>query len=129
MRSHFTKKIEFAEKLSKLLSVENINFVESPVAETASFDIQHRTLVIPTFGTELTDATKIFLTAPECGHALHTPLRYVELCKQHNNMLFSMILNIVEDVSKTCKSRRCLCITLGTMLMLSSTCVTVHQTS
>ncbi len=98
MREYFTKKIDFAEKLSKFLSVENINFFESALAETASFDIQTRTLIIPTFGTELTDATKIFLTAHECGHALHTPIRYVELCKQHNNMLFATILNIVEDV-------------------------------
>lgn len=87
---------------AKALASENLSFSFSKDAETASFDVKSRHLVMPMW--DVTDTVKTMLVAHEISHALWTPYeRSEELLKAaeadgYNPMLLQRIANIIEDV-------------------------------
>ena len=87
---------------AKALASENISFSFSKDAETASFDVKSRHLVMPMW--DVSETVKTMLVAHEISHALWTPYeRGYELLKAaeadgYNPMLLSRIANIIEDV-------------------------------
>jgi hypothetical protein len=87
---------------AKALASENLSFSFSKDAETASFDVKSRHLVMPMW--DVTDTVKTMLVAHEISHALWTPYeRSEELLKAaeadgYNAMLLQRIANVIEDV-------------------------------
>jgi len=87
---------------AKALASENLSFSFSKEAETASFDVKSRHLVMPMW--DVTDTVKTMLVAHEISHALWTPYeRSEELMKAaiadgYNAMLLQRIANVIEDV-------------------------------
>ena len=61
---------EVKGQLAKLLATENL-IIEHKVCETASFNVETRTLVLPIW--EVRDRTYTMLVGHEVGHALYTP--------------------------------------------------------
>ena len=60
--------------LAKLLATENIN-VEYRKTQTASFNVESRTLTLPVWNDMTTEMTDL-LIGHEVGHALDTPKEY-----------------------------------------------------
>ena len=58
--------------IAKLLSQEDIHVVHKK-AQTASFDVKSRELVLPIFKQELSDDVYEMFVCHEVGHALYTP--------------------------------------------------------
>ena len=87
---------------AKALASENISFSFSKEAETASFDVKSRHLIMPMW--DVTETVKTMLVAHEISHAMWTPYeRSEELLKAaeadgYNAMLLMRIANIIEDV-------------------------------
>ena len=87
---------------AKALASENISFAFSKDAETASFDVKSRHLIMPMW--DVTETVKTMLVAHEISHAMWTPYeRGEELLKAaeaegYNAMLLQRIANIIEDV-------------------------------
>ena len=87
---------------AKALASENISFSFSKDAETASFDVKSRHLIMPMW--DVTETVKTMLVAHEISHAMWTPYeRSEELLKAaeadgYNPMLLQRIANIIEDV-------------------------------
>ena len=87
---------------AKALASENISFSFSKEAETASFDVKSRHLIMPMW--DVTETVKTMLVAHEISHAMWTPYeRGEELLKAaeaegYNAMLLQRIANIIEDV-------------------------------
>ena len=87
---------------AKALASENLSFSFSKEAETASFDVKNRHLVMPMW--DVTETVKTMLIAHEISHALWTPYeRSEELLKAaeadgYNPMMLQRIANIIEDV-------------------------------
>lgn len=61
---------EVKGQLAKLLATENLT-IEHKVCETASFNVETRTLILPIW--EVKDRTYTMLVGHEVGHALYTP--------------------------------------------------------
>ena len=61
---------EVKGQLAKLLATENL-IIEHKVCETASFNVETRTLILPIW--EVGDRTYTMLVGHEVGHALYTP--------------------------------------------------------
>jgi hypothetical protein len=80
--------------LAKLLATENINVAYRNV-DTASFDIKNRQLTIPLLNDMTNDMQDLFI-GHEVGHALDTPIDYVE---EQTDMpkAFKTFLNVIED--------------------------------
>ena len=81
--------------LAKLLAQENLN-VESKNVETAYFDLNTRTLVLPELKKDISPDVQDLFISHECSHGLHTPT------EEWNSILESKtvrkgILNVVED--------------------------------
>ena len=58
--------------LAQLLATEGISVMHDPTAETAQFDILHRTLILPVWK-DMSDSLYDMLVGHEVGHALFTP--------------------------------------------------------
>jgi hypothetical protein len=82
--------------LAKLLATENIN-VEYRKTDTASFNIESRTLTLPIWN-DMTPDMEDLLIGHEVGHALDTPKEYANQEFQEYGKGFKTFLNVVEDV-------------------------------
>lgn len=85
------------EQLSKLLAKENINIEHAPV-ETAMFNLETRTLTLPTWSEEVSNDLYDLLISHEVGHALFTPTdRAIEVFNDDHFPNIHFFLNVVED--------------------------------
>ena len=86
---------------ARALATENLSFSFDPSAETASFDVKTRHLVMPVWN--VSETLQTMLVAHEISHALWTPQeRSDELFAQaeqegYNKELLHLICNMVED--------------------------------
>jgi hypothetical protein len=78
--------------LARLLATENLN-VEHRAVPTAYFEVQNRTLCLPIWK-NVSNNVYDLLVGHEVGHALYTPLNYVDAAKE----LPQDVLNVLEDV-------------------------------
>ena len=85
--------MNISEMLAKILANENLT-VEQKNTPTAYFDLQERRLVLPMWK-DMSPTLETMLVCHEVGHALFTPLDYVETIK--NTPDISHILNVIED--------------------------------
>lgn len=81
--------------LAKLLATENIN-VEYRKTDTASFNVESRTLTLPVWN-DMTPDMEDLLIGHEVGHALDTPKEYGDEDLQKYGKGFKGFLNVVED--------------------------------
>ena len=87
---------------ARALATENLSFSFDPTAETASFDVKQRHLVMPVW--KVSETVQTMLIAHEISHALWTPYEQSEAIldaaeKQgYNKILLQRIANVVEDV-------------------------------
>ncbi len=81
--------------LARLLATENIN-VEYRKTETASFNVESRTLTLPVWN-DMTPDMEDLLIGHEVGHALDTPKEYGNEDLQKYGKGFKTFLNVVED--------------------------------
>jgi len=87
---------------ARALATENLSFSFDPTAETASFDVKQRHLVMPVW--KVSETVQTMLIAHEISHALWTPYEQSEAIldaaeKQgYNKTLLQRIANVVEDV-------------------------------
>ena len=80
--------------IAKLLSQEDIHVVHKK-AQTASFDVKSRELVLPIFKQELSDDVYEMFVCHEVGHALYTPLSMLESI--HHQKINHGVVNVIED--------------------------------
>lgn len=80
--------------LAKLLATENIS-VEYQKTDTASFNVQTRTLVLPLLN-DMTNEMEDLFIGHEVGHALDTPNDYGPVIEEMGAN-FHTFLNVVED--------------------------------
>lgn len=78
--------------LAKLLATENLN-IEHRSVSTAYFDVENRVLCLPIWN-DVSGTVYDLLVGHEVGHALYTPLDYVE----ESAGVPQDILNVLEDV-------------------------------
>ena len=92
------------EYLARLLATENIGVVRSPSYNTASFDLQSRTMHLPIWRTS--EEVYDLLTIHEMAHALYTPPAGWHTAVG-DDMNFKSYLNIIEDarIEKLIKRR------------------------
>jgi hypothetical protein len=81
--------------LARLLATENIN-VEYRKTDTASFNVESRTLTLPVWN-DMTPEMEDLLIGHEVGHALDTPREYGNEDLQNYGKGFKGFLNVVED--------------------------------
>ena len=81
--------------LARLLATENIN-VEYRKTDTASFNVESRTLTLPVWN-DMTPDMEDLLIGHEVGHALDTPKEYGDEDLQKYGKGFKGFLNVVED--------------------------------
>ena len=86
--------------LAKCMATENIRIEHRASAETASFDIKNRVLVLPVWQ-DMTDAMYDMLIGHEVSHALHTPFEgfsdwVMKMGKKHAD-LRKQFVNVTED--------------------------------
>jgi|TARA_A100001011_G_scaffold399111_1_gene506285 hypothetical protein len=80
--------------IARLLSEENINVVHKK-ADTASFNVETRELVLPIFKEEISNDVYDMFVCHEVGHALYTPMDLLER-GVHQGINHSVI-NVLED--------------------------------
>ena len=95
MTEIMTKNRETKSLLAKLMASENINVEYREKAETAAFNTETRTLIMPVFKDMTENATDLFL-GHEVGHALYTPQGAIKDVLEKGG-LFKGVVNIVED--------------------------------
>jgi len=95
MTEIMTKNRETKSLLAKLMASENINVEYRENAETAAFNTETRTLIMPVFKDMTENATDLFL-GHEVGHALYTPQGAIKEVMEKGG-LFKGVVNIVED--------------------------------
>ena len=95
MTEIMTKNRETKSLLAKLMASENINVEYRENAETAAFNTETRTLIMPVFKNMTENATDLFL-GHEVGHALYTPQGAIKDVLEKGG-LFKGVVNIVED--------------------------------
>ena len=80
------------------MATEDIRVEHSASAETASFDIKDRCLILPVWK-DMSNSMYDMLVAHEVSHALHTPFSEWEEAKKgiSNAATFMQICNVVED--------------------------------
>ena len=81
--------------LAKLLAQENLN-VESRNVETAYFDLNTRTLILPELKKDISPDVQDLFISHECSHGLHTPTEEWNAAIESKTVRKS-ILNVVED--------------------------------
>ena len=88
--------------LARALATENLTFAFDPAAQTASFDVKNRHLIMPVW--DVSDSLQTMLVAHEISHALWTPNEeserlLAEAEKEGYNVKFlHRIANMIEDV-------------------------------
>lgn len=80
--------------IAKLLAEEDIHVVHKR-AETASFNVATRELVIPIFKDEISNDLYDLFVCHEVAHALWTPLDMLDAC--HEQGIDKSIVNVLED--------------------------------
>ena len=95
MTEIMAKNRETKSLLAKLMASENINVEYRENAETAAFNTETRTLIMPVFKDMTENATDLFL-GHEVGHALYTPQGAIKDVLEKGG-LFKGVVNIVED--------------------------------
>jgi len=84
--------IESKSQLAKLFATENLS-VEHNNVKTASFDLENRIVTLPIFKKPQGDVYDM-LTAHECSHALHTPMKaWAKL----EDPKYRAYVNVIED--------------------------------
>jgi len=86
--------------LAKCMATENIRIEHQANAETASFDIKNRVLVLPVWQ-DMTDSMYDMLIGHEVSHALHTPFEgfnewVMKMGSKHANLRKNFV-NVTED--------------------------------
>lgn len=81
--------------LAKLLAQENL-IVESRNVETAYFELNTRTLVLPELKKDISPEVQDLFISHECSHGLHTPTEEWNSAVQSKTVRIG-ILNVVED--------------------------------
>ncbi len=87
---------------ARALASENISFSFDPTAETASFDVANRHLVMPVW--KVSETVQTMLIAHEISHALWTPYEQSKVlfdaaeAEGFNIQLLQRISNVIEDV-------------------------------
>ena len=89
------KNRETKSLLAKLMASENINVEYREKAETAAFNTESRTLIMPVLK-DMTDAATDLFLGHEVGHALYTPQGAIKDVLEKGG-LFKGVVNIVED--------------------------------
>ena len=84
--------IESKSQLAKLFATENLS-VEHNNVKTASFDLENRIVTLPIFKKPSGDVYDM-LTAHECSHALHTPLK---AWSKLEDPKYRAYVNVIED--------------------------------
>ena len=84
--------IESKSQLAKLFATENLS-VEHNNVKTASFDLENRIVTLPIFKKPQGDVYDM-LTAHECSHALHTPLK---AWSKLEDPKYRAYVNVIED--------------------------------
>jgi hypothetical protein len=82
------------EVYTQVLSKENLNLIYSEKAETASFNLDTREVILPTFD-YMTEETTQLLISHEVGHAYFSDYSKEEFNKYTS--LFGDLFNVVED--------------------------------
>ena len=80
--------------IARLLSEENINVVHKK-ADTASFNIKTRELVLPIFKEEMSNDLYDMFVCHEVGHALWTPMDMIE--RGIHQGIDHSVINVIED--------------------------------
>ena len=89
------KSRETKSLLAKLMAAEDINVEYRNNVETAMFNTENRTLVMPIFK-DITDSTTDLCLGHEVGHALYTPQGAInDVVKKGGS--YKSLVNIVED--------------------------------
>jgi len=87
---------------ARALATENLSFTFDAKADTASFDVKSRHLVLPVW--DVSETVQTMLVAHEISHALWTPYEESEILLNEaekqgfNRMLLQRVCNMVEDV-------------------------------
>jgi len=87
---------------ARALASENLTFAFDPNAQTASFDVKARHLVMPMW--DVSDTLRTMLVAHEISHALWTPYEVSNrlfdqaIAEGYNEKLLHHICNMIEDV-------------------------------
>ena len=90
-----TEKVQFTKStLVRLLATENL-IVEHRKVPTASFDLKNRKITLPMWQ-DITPEIQELLYGHEIGHALDTPVEYIDSHKEGGKE-FGSFLNVVED--------------------------------
>jgi hypothetical protein len=84
--------IESKSQLAKLFATENLS-VEHNNVKTASFDLENRIVTLPIFKKPSGDVYDM-LTAHECSHALHTPMK---AWSKLEDPKYRAYVNVIED--------------------------------
>jgi hypothetical protein len=84
--------IESKSQLAKLFATENLS-VEHNNVKTASFDLENRIVTLPIFKKPQGDVYDM-LTAHECSHALHTPMK---AWSKLEDPKYRAYVNVIED--------------------------------
>ena len=87
-----TLNIESKSQLAKLFATENLS-VEHNNVKTASFDLENRIVTLPIFKNPKGDVYDM-LTAHECSHALHTPIK---AWSKLEDPKYRAYVNVIED--------------------------------
>jgi len=90
-----TENVQFTKStLVRLLATENL-IVEHRKVPTASFDLKNRKITLPMWQ-DITPEIQELLYGHEIGHAIDTPVEYIE-CHKAGGAEFGTFLNVVED--------------------------------
>ena len=84
--------IESKSQLAKLFATENLS-IEHNNVKTASFDLENRIVTLPIFKKPSGDVYDM-LTAHECSHALHTPMK---AWSKLEDPKYRAYVNVIED--------------------------------
>ena len=87
-----TVNIDSKSQLAKLFATENLS-VEHNNVRTASFDLENRIVTLPIFKKPSGDVYDM-LTAHECSHALHTPMK---AWSKLEDPKYRAYVNVIED--------------------------------
>lgn len=89
---------------AKLLAQENITVMHDANLQTASFDVVNRVLMLPDWGSEVSDDVYDLFCGHETSHALHTPASMITeaetLARKYDTTYHVMhqFFNVIEDV-------------------------------
>ena len=98
--SHGLQTVKTASKdiLARCMATEDISVQHSASAETAAFDTESRTLILPVWE-DMDNAVYDMLVGHEVSHALHTPMDGWQdfIGEGPGSRMRHMFVNVVED--------------------------------